>query len=222
MIARARLRHYGVPPLKVRRYARTFKGEPVDRAVAILELQSSPTCQALTKLLKSAMANAQNNREIAAENLVVSNILVDPGMILKRIKPRARGRAYRIAKRSCHVTIELDLKKGITLESEVEPEQKKPRKRATRKPASKEAEVKAAKPAEESVKKEETKKPARKKAAAKPAAKRTSTKKTAEESKKTRTTKKAAETKVKPAGKKPAAKPASKSAGKAKKGEDKE
>lgn len=113
MKAVARLRHFGVPPLKVRRYARTIKGQDAMRAVSILDLQPSPTCQTLSKLLKSAIANAQNNLELAPESLEVSNVLVDQGPTMKRIRPRARGRAFRVLKRSCHVTIELDLKKSL-------------------------------------------------------------------------------------------------------------
>ena len=116
MITRARLRYLGVPSLKVRRFASTIKGEPVDRAQAILDLQSSPTCQLLSKLLKSAVSNAENNIGLAPENLFVSNAYVDQGPTVKRIRPRARGRAYRILKRSCHVTIEVDLKKGVSVE----------------------------------------------------------------------------------------------------------
>lgn len=109
MKAVARLRHFGVPPLKVRRFASTIKGQDALKAVAILDLQSSPTCQTLLKLLRSAIANAQNNLELDPSNLKVSNVMVDQGPTMKRIKPRARGRAFRILKRSCHVTIELDL-----------------------------------------------------------------------------------------------------------------
>ena len=107
----ARLSDFGVPSLKVRRFAGTIKGEPVDRALAILALQNSPACQGLHKLLRSAMANAENNNGLTLSNLVVSNVMVDNGPTLKRIRPRARGRAYQILKRSCHVTIELDLSK---------------------------------------------------------------------------------------------------------------
>lgn len=109
----ARLKNYGVPSLKIRRFAGTIKGEPVEKAMAILDLQSSPTCQTLAKLLRSAVANAVHNDGLAAENLVVSNVLVDVGPTMKRIKPRARGRAYRIFKRSSHVTIEVDLRKDL-------------------------------------------------------------------------------------------------------------
>jgi large subunit ribosomal protein L22 len=109
----ARLRNFGVPSLKIRRFATTIKGKPVENAMAILDLQSSPTCQTLAKLLRSAVANAEHNDGLAAENLVVSNVIVDVGPTMKRIKPRARGRAYRILKRSSHVTIEVDLRKDL-------------------------------------------------------------------------------------------------------------
>ena len=121
MKAQARLRFLGVPSLKVRRFSSTIKGEPIDRAVAILELQSSPTCQALLKLLKSAVANAEHNYQLDPDNLYVSNVMVDQGPTMKRIKPRARGRAFRIFKRSSHVTIQLDLKPGVVAEAVEEP-----------------------------------------------------------------------------------------------------
>lgn len=116
----ARLKNCGVPPLKMRRYAGTIKGEQANRAVAVLDLQSSPACQTLSKLLRSAIANAQNNNELDPANLVVSNVMIDQGPTMKRIRPRARGRAYRILKRSSHITIELDLKPG--LEAATKPE----------------------------------------------------------------------------------------------------
>jgi large subunit ribosomal protein L22 len=112
----ARLRNFGIPPLKARRFAGTIKGQPVDKAVAILSLQSSPACQVLCKLLKSAIANAENNNGLDSNNLEVSNVIVDNGPTMKRIRPRARGRAYQILKRSCHVTIELDLKDQLKKE----------------------------------------------------------------------------------------------------------
>ncbi len=154
----ARLRHLNVGPLKVRRFASTIKGEPVDRAQAILDLQSSPTCQALLKLLRSAIANAQNNNELSPENLVVSNVMVDHGPSMKRIRPRARGRAYRILKRSSHVTIELDLKAGMS-ESQVQEEQEAKRpQRGKRKQAKETGTVD--KPAKETTAKTAKKRPA--------------------------------------------------------------
>lgn len=139
----ARLRNFGVPALKVRRFGQTIKGEPVVRALAILDLQPSPTCQALGKLLRSAIANAQNNNQLSPEFLVVSNVMVDQGPTMKRIRPRARGRAYRVLKRSSHVTIELDLKTGITaegpapVEAETKPKRKRSPKAGAKSPAEK-------------------------------------------------------------------------------------
>jgi len=167
---KARLTNLGVGALKVRRFASTIKGQPVERAVAILDLQSSPTCQALIKLLKSAIANAQHNNQLAPQYLVVSNVMVDQGPTLKRIRPRARGRAYRILKRSCHVTIELDLKQGITLE-QIEQEREsgsKPKRARAKKAASA-----AAPPVEAAVEEtpqEQPAKPKRARAKAKPKA----------------------------------------------------
>lgn len=109
----ARLTDLGVPALKARRFAGTVKGQPVDKALAILDLQSSPVCQALAKLVRSAAANAEHNHKLDRNNLEVANVIVDQGHVFKRIKPMARGRAYRIVKRSCHVTVVLDLQASI-------------------------------------------------------------------------------------------------------------
>lgn len=170
----ARLRHLSVGPLKVRRFASTIKGEPVARAEAILDLQSSPTCQALLKLLRSAIANAQNNNGLSAEYLVVSNVMVDQGPSMKRIRPRARGRAYRVLKRSSHVTIELDLKAGLS-ENQVKEEQgaKQPS-RSKRKPAKETSTADKAtkKPATETAKKKPTTSEKKEKAPAKKVAKK--------------------------------------------------
>lgn len=146
MITRSRLTFFGVGFLKVRRFASTIKGEPVERAIAILDMQSSPTCQTLHKLLQSAVANAEHNNQIAPENLLVSNVLIDQGPTVKRIHPRARGRAYRILKRSCHITIELDLKKGLTLEKLQEEHASKEKSRPRRERAAKTEAAKPAKP----------------------------------------------------------------------------
>jgi large subunit ribosomal protein L22 len=141
----ARLSNFGVPTLKVRRFAGTIKGEPVDRALAILGLQGSPACQGLHKLLRSAVANAENNNGLAPANLVVSNVLVDNGPTMKRIRPRARGRAYRILKRSCHITIELDLSAEAKRRANAAPAADKAAAPAGSKPARKSAAKPAAK-----------------------------------------------------------------------------
>jgi len=194
MITHARLMHLGVPALKVRRFASTIKGEKVDRALAILDLQPSPTCQKLSKLLRSAIANAVNNHQMSAEYLYVSNVQVDQGPTMKRIRPRARGRAYRVLKRSSHVTIELDLaaqQEQKTAATTEEPTAKKSRSR--RKPAA----AQEKKPEAKTVTKAKTeekaaeKKPARSKSTAakekkseKPAARKKSSSRAGKQTKK--------------------------------------
>jgi len=163
MITHARLMHLTVPALKVRRFASTIKGEKVERALAILDLQPSPTCQKLSKLLRSAIANAVNNHQLSAEYLIVSNVLVDQGPTMKRIHPRARGRAYRVLKRSSHVTIELDLASGrsVAAGGGDAAEAAKAKGHARAKPAAKPTEKK--KGAKTAAKAVEPKKPARSK-----------------------------------------------------------
>ena len=95
----------------------------------------------LEVLLKEKKINAQNNNQLSPEVLVVSNITADQGPTMKRIRPRARGRAYRVLKRSSHVTIELDLKPGISTAPGADKgdEAAPPKRRRRTKPASNEA-----------------------------------------------------------------------------------
>jgi len=90
---------------KVRRYTELIVGKQIGQARAILAVQSSPVCRELSKVLESAIANAENNHGLDPEDLMVDKAFVDEGMTIPRIKPRARGRADRIRKRTCHVTV---------------------------------------------------------------------------------------------------------------------
>ncbi|MCE5216161.1 50S ribosomal protein L22 [bacterium] len=94
-------------PRKVRRYADLIRGKDLAAARAILGVQSSPAAQVLRKTLDSAAANAENNHDLDAEDLKVSQTFVDGGFNIPRIRTRARGRADRISKRTCHVTVVL-------------------------------------------------------------------------------------------------------------------
>jgi|ADurb_Cas_03_Slu_FD_contig_31_2738049_length_761_multi_4_in_0_out_0_1 large subunit ribosomal protein L22 len=94
-------------PRKVRRYADLIRGKDLAAARAILGVQSSPAAQVLRKTLDSAAANAENNHDLDAEDLKVSKTFVDGGFNIPRIRTRARGRADRISKRTCHVTVVL-------------------------------------------------------------------------------------------------------------------
>lgn len=94
-------------PRKVRRYAELVSGKPLAEARAILAAYASPAVRELTKVINSAAANGENNFGLDPEELVVAKITVDEGMRMPRMRPRARGRADRFYKPTCHVTVVL-------------------------------------------------------------------------------------------------------------------
>ena len=110
MEAKAHLRYARISPRKVSIVLDLIRNKPVEYAMAILKNTPKSACEYLEKLLKSAMANAVNNYQMDASRLYVSKCFVCPGPILKRIRPMSKGRAYRIEKRSSHVTIVLEEK----------------------------------------------------------------------------------------------------------------
>ena len=101
MVAKAHAKYLRISPRKVKIVADLIRGKSLEQATAIL----LTTPKALLKLLKSAAANAENNHKMDPENLYVSEVFATPGPIIKRIMPRAQGRAYRINKRTSHVTL---------------------------------------------------------------------------------------------------------------------
>lgn len=107
MEARAYLRNARIAPRKVQIVLDLIRNKPVDIALATLDLTPKAASPMLAKLLKSAIANAENNHSMNKDNLVVSECYVTPGPIMKRIQPRAQGRAFRIYKRTSHITIVL-------------------------------------------------------------------------------------------------------------------
>ena len=88
-----------------------IRGKDVTQALAILEYNPRYASSLVKKLLQSAIANAENNNGMKAENLYVAECYANKGPIMKRIRPRAQGRAYRIEKRMSHITVVLDEKK---------------------------------------------------------------------------------------------------------------
>jgi large subunit ribosomal protein L22 len=101
-------------PRKLRRVAELIKGEPVDKALSILELTPKAASEALRKTLKSAAANAiaaEGTAKVKVENLFVKQVTVDGGPIWKRVRPVGMGRAYLIRKRTAHVGITIAEKK---------------------------------------------------------------------------------------------------------------
>ncbi len=105
MEARAYLKYLRISPRKVQIVLDLIRGKDADTAMAILKNTNKIAAESLVKLLKSAMANAEHNFGMDASNLYVSECFVCPGPILKRVMPRAQGRAFRINKRSSHVTL---------------------------------------------------------------------------------------------------------------------
>ena len=101
----AKLKYVRISPRKVSIVLDLIRNKPVNVAMAILRHTPKAACEDLTKLLKSAIANAENNFHMDAEKLYVSECFVCPGPILKRIRPKDHGRAHRIEKRSSHITI---------------------------------------------------------------------------------------------------------------------
>ena len=105
MVAKAHLKYARISPRKVKIVLDLIRGKDVATAMAILKNTPKSASEYLTKLLRSAVANAENNFNMDASKLFVSECFVCPGPILKRIRPRAQGRAFRINKRTSHVTI---------------------------------------------------------------------------------------------------------------------
>ena len=105
MEARAYLKHIRIAPRKIKIVCDLIRGKDVKNAAAILMNTPKAASEPMAKLLKSAMANAENNHEMNPEKLFVKSVFVCPGPIMKRVRPRAQGRAFRINKRTSHITI---------------------------------------------------------------------------------------------------------------------
>ena len=107
MEARAQANYVRISPRKVKIVLDLIRNKPVDVAMAIVKHTPKAACEPLEKLLKSAVANAENNFNLDRKDLVVAECFVCPGPILKRVRPRAQGRAFRIEKRTSHITLVL-------------------------------------------------------------------------------------------------------------------
>lgn len=103
----ARLKGAPISAQKVRLVADQVRGLRVEEALGLLEFSTKKAAHIVKKLLDSAIANAENNEGADVDELKVSSIFVDEGMTMKRLRPRAKGRADRILKRSCHITIKV-------------------------------------------------------------------------------------------------------------------
>src|SRR5262247_3454159 len=106
--ARAVARHVRVSPMKARRVVNLVRGLPAKEALTVLQFAPQAASEPVYKVLASAIANAENNERLDPDSLLVSEAYVDEGPTLKRFRPRAQGRAYRIRKRTCHITIAVE------------------------------------------------------------------------------------------------------------------
>ena len=107
MEANAYLRYARISPRKVQIVLDLIRNQDAEKAMAILKHTPKAASELLVKLLASAIANAENNHNMDKTKLYVSECFVCPGPIMKRIRPRAQGRAFRVLKRSSHITLVL-------------------------------------------------------------------------------------------------------------------
>lgn len=112
MEARAVARHVRISPRKARQVIDLIRGKDVDEALTILKFTPKGASPIVEKVLRSAVANAENNFEMDVDSLYVAECFVDVGPTLKRIRPRARGMADRIRKRTSHITVILREREG--------------------------------------------------------------------------------------------------------------
>jgi large subunit ribosomal protein L22 len=109
-VARAQARYVRVTPMKARRVIDLVRGMPADQALAVLRFAPQAASEPVYKVVASAVANARytaerDSRRLDVEDLVVREAYVDEGPTLKRFRPRAQGRAYRVRKRTSHITV---------------------------------------------------------------------------------------------------------------------
>lgn len=105
MKVRAHARYIRQSPYKVRRVLDLIRGLPVEEAEQVLAFTPRAASESITKVLRSAVANAEHNHALDAEELYVAEAFADEGPTLRRFRPRARGRATRIRKRTSHITV---------------------------------------------------------------------------------------------------------------------
>jgi len=110
MEVRAIAKYIHTSPRKVRLVVDLVRGRPVNEALSLLRFMPQSAAQDVAKVVKSAVANAEQNNHYSAEDLYISRITADEGPTMKRFRPRAHGRASPILKRSTHITVVVDEK----------------------------------------------------------------------------------------------------------------
>lgn len=112
MEAVAKIKHIRVTPMKARRVVNLIRGKQASEALAILKFAPQSASEPVFKLVQAAVANAKHKAEnenqfVDEDDLIISEAFVDEGVTLKRFRPRAQGRAFRINKRTSHITIKV-------------------------------------------------------------------------------------------------------------------
>ena len=105
---RAVSRYIRMSPSKIRRVLRQIQGKTYSEALLLLEFMPYASCTPIIKVLRSATANARNNFGMDETKLVIKSAFADQGPTMKRFRPRAQGRAYRILKATSHITIVME------------------------------------------------------------------------------------------------------------------
>ena len=182
MEARAQARYVRVTPMKARRVIDLIRGMQAGDAQDVLRFAPQAASEPVGKVLASAIANATNNHGMQARDLVIAQAFVDEGPTLKRIRPRAQGRAYRVGKRTSHITVVVS--DGVVIEQDVRPAKAKaatpPAPKTDEEPAEKSAAKKTTE--KKSTAKKTSEKSTAKKTTEKSTAKKTTTKKSTEKS----------------------------------------
>lgn len=101
----ATAKRLGISPQKARLVVDQVRGRPVSDALDILNFSTQKGAGLVRKVVESAIANAENNEGADVDELKISEVFVNEGLTMKRIRPRAKGRADRILKRTCHITV---------------------------------------------------------------------------------------------------------------------
>ncbi|MEZ0536800.1 50S ribosomal protein L22 [Caldicellulosiruptoraceae bacterium PP1] len=106
-VAKASLRNAIIAPRKVKIVIDLIRNKPVKEALSILRFTPKRSARMVEKLIKSAMANAENNHNMNVDKLYIAEVYANGGPVMKRIRPRAQGRAFIIRKRTSHITVVL-------------------------------------------------------------------------------------------------------------------
>ncbi len=112
--ALAQVRYLRMTPMKCRRVVDIVRGLPVQEALDILRFAPQSASEPVAKVVASAVANAEHNKQLDPARLYISQAYVDEGPTLKRFRPRAQGRAYRIRKRTSHITVVVSVRPSPT------------------------------------------------------------------------------------------------------------